>query len=311
MKVVAYQACLPKRNNKTEKIDALRNFCQGVTALGDQAILHTDMNIVDCDVAVILGWVHADSKNSPHLNFRRHVIKEQESWGRKVVVIDSSLFLYKDTDNPHHYLRYSFNGVFPNTGIYCDDRPHPRRWDSVSKTLRINLKPYRDNGTHILICLQRNGGWSMDSIDVVSWLDCTIQQIRLVSDRPIVVRPHPGDGQSKVYLDAFSKTKPHGVSISTSSDLLDDLRGCWAVVNHNSSPTVAAAIEGYPIFVTDPDRSQCRDIANTDLSQIENPTLFDRQHWAERISMFHWNFRELKTGQCWNHMRKYVQSSTK
>lgn len=311
MKVVAYQACLPKRNNKPEKVDALKNFCQGVAALGDQAILHNDMSIVDCDVAVILGWVHADSKNSPHLNFRRRIIKEQESWGRKVLVIDSSLFLYKDTSNPHHYLRYSFNGVFPNTGIYCDDQPNPKRWESISNTLKINLKPYRDNGSHILICLQRNGGWSMDGVDVVAWLDKTIQQLRSVSDRAIVVRPHPGDAQSKNYLDAFLKTRPHRVTISTSTDLADDLRGCWAVVNHNSSPAVASAIEGYPIFVTDPARSQCQEIANTDLNLIETPALIDRQPWVERISMFHWNFRELKTGQCWDHMRKYAHSSTK
>jgi hypothetical protein len=50
-----------------------------------------------------------------------------------------------------------------------------------------------------------------------------------------------------------------------------NLKHCWAAVAHNSSPTVGAAIEGIPVFVTDPARSQCRDIANTDLSQIENP----------------------------------------
>ena len=85
-----------------------------------------------------------------------------------------------------------------------------------------------------------------------------------------------------------------------------DLKNCWAVVNHNSSPTVGAAIEGYPIFVTDPLRSQCKDIANLDLSMIENPNLPDRQQWIERISMFHWKFDEIISGECWNHMRKYV-----
>ena len=78
------------------------------------------------------------------------------------------------------------------------------------------------------------------------------------------------------------------------------------MVNHKSSPTVGAAIEGYPIFVTDPTRSQCAEIANTDLAQIENPNLPDRQTWAERLAMFHWNFAEIESGECWTHMRKYV-----
>jgi hypothetical protein len=88
--------------------------------------------------------------------------------------------------------------------------------------------------------------------------------------------------------------------------LLDDLKNCWAVVNHNSSPAVAAAIEGYPIFVTDISKSQCAEIANTDLTQIESPILPNRQQWVERISMFHWKFTELQNGSCWNHMRKFI-----
>ena len=85
-----------------------------------------------------------------------------------------------------------------------------------------------------------------------------------------------------------------------------DLVDCWVVVNYNSSSVVGAAIEGYPVFVTNPIRSQCRDIANTDLAQIENPVLYNRQSWLERISMFHWNFQELRNGACWAHMRKWI-----
>ena len=88
--------------------------------------------------------------------------------------------------------------------------------------------------------------------------------------------------------------------------LEQDLKNCWAVVNYNSSPAVGAAIEGYPVFITDPNRSQCREIANVDLSKIENPNLPDRLSWLQRISMFHWNFEDLRSGRCWSHMRQYV-----
>jgi hypothetical protein len=87
--------------------------------------------------------------------------------------------------------------------------------------------------------------------------------------------------------------------------LLDDLKNCWAAVNYNSSPVVGAAIEGIPIFVADKAKSQCAEIAN-DIENIENPTLFDRQRWAERISMFHWKFSELRDGSAWQHMKKFV-----
>jgi len=77
-------------------------------------------------------------------------------------------------------------------------------------------------------------------------------------------------------------------------------------VNYNSSPVVGAAIEGIPIFVMDALNSQCKDIANTDLSRIENPQMPDRLRWIERLSMFHWNFDELTSGECWAHMRKFI-----
>jgi hypothetical protein len=118
-----------------------------------------------------------------------------------------------------------------------------------------------------------------------------------------VVRAHPGDKAARQYISSITG---QNVVSSINANLHDDLKNCWAVVNHNSSPVVGAAIEGYPIFVTDTARSQCREIANTDLSQIETPTLADRQSWIERISMFHWNFEELKSGECWQHMRGYI-----
>jgi hypothetical protein len=88
---------------------------------------------------------------------------------------------------------------------------------------------------------------------------------------------------------------------------VDDLKNCWAAVNYNSSPVVGAAIEGVPIFVMDPINSQCAEIANTDLAKIETPNMPDRQPWVERISMFHWNFQELVSGECWQHIRKFIK----
>jgi hypothetical protein len=237
-------------------------------------------------------------------------VQNQNSQGRYVIAVDSNLFLYSNTDNPQHYLRYSFNGVFPNTGIYCDTLIDSARWKKISNNLGIYLKDYRTTGNHILLCLQRNGGWSMSGTDVQDWAIETISKIRSYTDRPILIRPHPGDKASKEYLDPrsakcrikFSKN----VVLSANSNLVDDLRNCWAAVNYNSSPVVGAAIEGVPIFVMDPDRSQCKEIANTDLSQIENPLMPNRQQWVERLSMFHWNFDELKSGECWNHMRSFI-----
>jgi hypothetical protein len=97
-------------------------------------------------------------------------------------------------------------------------------------------------------------------------------------------------------------------TISQAEKITDDFASAFAVITYNSSPGVAAAIEGIPIFVTDPNAqvSQACDVANIDLSTIEQPKTFDRQPWIEKISMSHWNFDELKSGEAWQHIRKYV-----
>lgn len=159
--------------------------------------------------------------------------------------------------------------------------------------------------------LQRNGGWSMGGFDVQDWAVRTIEQIQKYTDRPIIVRAHPGDKDALNYLNPrlgrckikFGKR----VTLSYNKDLVDDLQDCWAAVNYNSSPVVGSAIEGVPIFVTDPDRSQCKEVANTNLSLIETPVMPDRQSWVERLAMFHWSFDELKSGECWTHMRKFIK----
>lgn len=307
--VTIYHSSVPNAKN-LEKVNLLRYFSEGVKVSGDTAIDARDHQYYQADVGVIQGWLGQGIPTSPHLKLRKTVIDYQIASKKYVLTADSNLFLYSNTANPLHYLRYSFNGVFPNTGIYCDTEIDPQRWQKISKNLNLALKDYRTNGDHVLLCLQRNGGWSMGGVDVQDWAVRAIEQIRSFTDRPIIVRGHPGDKAAKDYLNPrsanckikFSKS----VRLSTNESLLDDLKNCWAAVNYNSSPVVGAAIEGVPIFVYDPAKSQCAEVANTDISRIETPTLFDRQPWVERLAMFHWNFDELQSGECWQHMRKFI-----
>ena len=304
LSAVAYYAGIPPNNSNLEKPQILDYFCQGVVASGDSAIAHREMSVLDCDVALIQGFVHDDGKQLPHLKLRKLAIDRQKKNNKRSLVVDSNLFLYVDNKNPLHYLRYSFDGVFPTTGFYFDQDVDPTRWQQISKDLNLKLKPWRSNGNHILLCLQRNGGWSMQGLDSVNWMDQTIMDIRKYSNRPIVVRAHPGDKKIKSIL----KINHKNVFLSTKEKLTDDLIGAWATVVYNSSPSVASIIEGVPAFLTDsvPQHSQSFDVSNTNISNIENPTMMDRQAWIEKLSMCHWKFDELKSGKAWNFFKRYI-----
>lgn len=295
-----YHNSVPPGNKNLEKPEILTRFAQGARRCGDRVIDVVNYECVHAEVGVIQGWTHEESTRS-HLKLRREAIGRH---GR-VVSADSNLFLYKNKTNPGHYLRYSFNGIFPNTGIYCDNTIDPCRWQQIQQDLKLSVRDYRTNGSHVLLCLQRNGGWSMDGLSVSEWTRSVINDLRQYTDRPIVIRAHPGDKNSESYIAEF-RTMPTVTVSAAGRTMEQDLENCWAVVNYNSSSVVGAAIEGYPVFVTNAERSQCRDIANTSLSKIESPNLPDRLPWLQRISMFHWKFDELSSGACWAHMRQWV-----
>ena len=307
MKLVSYLSGIPPQNNNQEKPLILQYMVNGVNHVGDYGIAHVGMNLVDCDVALLQGFTHPNGKDLPHLKLRTRVVEHQARMGNRTLIADSNLFLYATPKNtPHHYLRYSYDGVFKNTGFYFDTDIDPSRWKMLSNDLNIELKDYRKNGRHILIPLQRNGGWSMRNIPVMDWLKKTIRDIRMFSDRPIVVRGHPGDKKAPLYL----KLEEPGVTISPiGKNILEDLKDAWCTITYNSSPGVVSLIEGIPVFAMDPDPnySQYHHVANTTFKRLEDPKMFDRQRWIESLAMCHWKFDELKSGKAWEFMRNYVR----
>ena len=304
---VAYFGGIPPRNNNPEKPLILNNFLQGVRAVGDNAIAHKEMHPIPCDVALIQGFVHEHGKNAPHLVLRKNAVEMQKASGKKSLIVDSNLFLYADPGNSKHYLRYSFDGVFPTTGFYFDKDVDPTRWEKISSNLNLTLKPYRSTGNHILVCCQRNGGWSMQGTPVNEWLDRTLTHIRQFTDRPIIVRVHPGDKKWQSWFNMKILQKHLNVTLSQ-RHIKEDLQNAWATVLHNSSPAVASVIEGVPVFLTDsnPAISQASAVCNTNLKRLEDPKLYERQEWVEKLSMCHWNFDELKSGEAWSFFRKYL-----
>jgi hypothetical protein len=300
---VAYYGGIPPHNNNLEKPMILDNFLTGVRNSGDTAIAQTAMQVVpNADVALIQGFVHEHGKTAPHLVLRRNAVEQQINNGKKALIVDSNLFLAYDSGNVNRYLRYSFNGVFPTTGFYFDTDVDPNRWTKISSKLGIQMKPWRTSGNHILVCLQRNGGWSMRGYNSVQWANDTIATLREITDRPIIVRGHPGDKKTRYF------PQHKDVFLSSNPSILQDLQGAWATVLYNSSPSVVSAIEGVPVFLTDPqpEHSQSYEVSNTKIKRINDPKLFDREDWVQKLAMCHWNFEELASGEAWRHFRRYL-----
>ena len=305
--VASYLMGIPPGNTNTEKPQIIVNFIEGVWACGDKGQIVCDYNPVDTDVAVVQGFVHPNSKNSPHLNLRKEVFEKQQRDRKRSIIVDSNLFLYADKGNSNKFLRFSYDGIFPNTGEYCNNDPDPARWDLIQKRLGIKLKPWKKNGTDILICCQRDGGWSMNGEQLMPWLVRTVQQIRKHSDKRIVVRFHPGDKNQLNHKRMLARYRLPNVMVTHSQNILQDFTTAYCVINFNSSPTVAAAIEGIPSIVLDPQRSQAAEVTHHSLSDINNLQDFDRELWIQKMAQMHWTLDELKDGTAWRHLRQWAK----
>lgn len=300
MRIAVYLSGIPVKSKNQQKRQALTDFASGVRAAGDHVILVEDTNIVDCDLAVIQGWTNSTA--STHLRVRHEAIQQQRTHGRHIMVIDSNLLGFLEPADFNRYLRYSLDGIFPTTGYYFDCKIDPNRWAQIKQRYAFQERDWRSNGHHILLCLQRNGGWSMGSTPVLEWLATTIDRIRQHTDRPILIRAHPGDRGIIPRINL----KQSRCSISDAEDIRRDLDRAWATITYNSSPGVASLLWGVPVWVTDPEprKSQAWPVAHTNLALIESPIYGDRQAIYHRLGQCHFDSAECQSGQAWRFMRE-------
>jgi len=312
--VVGYMKVIPPGNKKPQKPLIIKNFIDGVNACGDKGVISNSWTVIPADVAVLQGFVHQQPQKHRHLMLRKTVFDTQQKRNKRTMIVDSSLFLYADVTQSKNYLRYGYDGIFPNTAEYCWDNPDPLRWEVIKKDLGIDLKPWRlGGGKYILVCCQRDGGWSMGGLKVNVWLQHVIDQIRKFSKREIRIRFHPGDKLSTQWASIVrqwinsGQSKYQNIVISGAKNLIDEFPLAHAVVSHNSSPTVAYVIEGIPTLVTDPDGAQIKGVNQVKWEDLDSPTAYDRELWIRKIAQTHWTLDEVKAGLAWKHLRNYVK----
>ena len=304
--VVVYISSVANARKHTRKIECLESFAQGVRAAGGSVAVEWDYQYTPSRLAVILGWATTNT-GGRNIALRKQIIAEQRRQGHHTMCIDASCWKYLDDHGT--YLRYSLDGPFYDRAEYANRNSTDAKWQEISKNLNIQLTPPRSlhNG-YILIGMQRDGGFAMKTLDPMTWLHEKIQQIRLITARPICIRPHPGKYDMKDFQHWTSKKQiKHGVTIlePTQSRLVDDLQGAHSAVFFNSSASVAAVCEGVPVFVDDPSCVAWA-VANKDVSKIETPETFAREQWIYDLASAHWSDEDACAGRIYQKFLPYL-----
>lgn len=301
MKVGIFYNSISNPAKFSNKVMLMDNFALGVKSQGDQVVDFRDNRLPDqkLDAGFVLGYTLED-------NFRKKIIDQLRLQKTPSVFVDSNILHYSRPD--HEWHRYSLGSVYPDSGTYFFDKLDETKWATYSTWHGAELKPWRSNGNHILILCQRPKGFNMFT-DQEAWLDKTLSKIRKHSQRPVMIRMHPGDGTRFKQIEKIQKKYGTSVSISEHANIRDALVNCWCTVGLNSTPNVVAAIEGIPGYIEDPKHSWAADVAFTDLSIIESPPLLDRTAWSHKIANIHWSNNEVRSGKLWAAIKNYISSA--
>lgn len=189
------------------------------------------------------------------------------------------------------YYSLGWNGL-NGRADYCNQFSPRDRWAKLG----IDLKPWKTDGSHVLVIGQVPTDGSVAAVDIISW--CEHQAIKLssITQRKILFRPHPLARAITPDIRAAQRSE---------RPLVDDLKDAWAVVTYNSTSGSMSVIEGVPVFASDPG-SMAWDVANHNLDLIDSPIRFDRGQWAYNLAYTQWNLQEIKSGFSWDHLKKKV-----
>lgn len=165
-----------------------------------------------------------------------------------------------------------------------------------ANNLGISSSPWRTTGESILICGQHNKSLQWYGQPTMeTWFLNTYHEIRKYSDRPIIFRPHPRCHLANIEKDLVNVTRQRPVHINGTYDSFDlNFNNVWATVNWSSNPGVHSVLAGVPAFVSP--ASVAFPVANTDLANIENPSMPDRTQWINDYAWTEYTIQEIYQG---------------
>jgi hypothetical protein len=212
----------------------------------------------------------------------KKIYHQARAEGKKVLIIEVGNLIRGKTwrislDNINN------RGFFGNTSDVDQDRP---------QILGVCLRDLQKNRkSEVLICSQLPESLQWEGMpNMETWITDTIQEIKSVSDRKIVLRPHPR---------AFFKNNLKDVRIElprkipNTYDDFDIDYNFHCVINHNSGPCVQSAIFGTPVIC---DQSSLAWPVSDHYKNIENISLSDRENWFVELCHTEWTVEEISKG---------------
>jgi hypothetical protein len=158
--------------------------------------------------------------------------------------------------------------------------------------LKLFLKPYQESRRDEIIIMAHRPdwlGWDRPQ-DVEDWIDDLIRTLKNITDRPIIVRPHP---RYKFKKNINGATINYPTKIPGSYDEYDSVYNYHCTINYNTSPSIQSLIEGCPVIC---DESSLAAPLSNKIENIENLSFPDREDWFLKLCHTEWTIEEIQKG---------------
>lgn len=242
-------------------------------------------NSWDSDAVIIWSvlWAGRMSKN-------QQVWEHYRELNRPVIVVDVGALYRGET------WKVALNNITAD-GFYGHqtnlDWNRPRKL-GISQAINLTRNPA------IVIAAQHARSLQIANLgSMEAWITTQVNQLRQVTDRPIVIRPHPRSALNPVALaelptDVIIEQPVKMINTYDSYNLAFD---CYAMVNYNSGPGIQAALAGTRPMV---DSSSLAYPVGIDLTMLDQPYTVDRDQWLTEICHTEYTLEELEKG-TWLH----------
>jgi hypothetical protein len=253
---------------------------------------HTTIeNSMDADAVVIWSvlWSGRMAANQAVWNHYR-------SLGRPVIIVDVGALYRGET------WKIAVNSITATGGYGHCDNLDPGRPRKLGISLAINLS----RNPRIVIAAQHARSLQVSGLaSIEGWIVDQVKALRQITDRPIVVRPHPRsrlDSAKLLHLpqDVIIEQPRKLVNTYDSYNLAFD---CHAMVNYNSGPGIQAALAGTRPIV---DKSSLAYPVSIQTADIEHPYTVDRDQWLVEICHTEYTVEEIESGLWLKRIQSYL-----
>lgn len=265
----------------------------------------------DVDVGVIFG--SAKPRDNLHHRVRNDVINKCKNY----IVIETPLLgrtIVKMSN--HDYYRMGLNGFLHNDGEFNNEKSPPDRL-RLHGDLYADWKGWKQNANGaILILLQLPGDASLRNSNHGEWLIESVDRIRELTDRKIILRFHPAmseRGHESFFSDigklVFKNYKDIEWSDGTERTLQEDLSVAKVCLTYSSGSAIDSVVYGIPTITID-EGNFAYPICSKSIESIEDPVLADRNtvlQWLSNIAYCQWNRKEMANGKAFNHIYSCIE----